>query len=72
MNYTWLLRGIPGSTKNIKFVGSLNIISAISTTGVSYSAIVTDTTTKDIFIQYIQKLMELVNKVEKYRTQKLC
>ena len=43
-NYTWLLKGIPGSTKNIQFSGSINLISAISTTGVSYTAIAKQTT----------------------------
>ena len=48
----------------IKFAGSWNIISAISTTGVSYSAVVNGTTNQSIFICYIEKLMKLVNKIE--------
>ena len=64
MNYSWLLRGASGSTKNIKFAGSWNIISAISTTGVSYSAVVNGTTNQSIFICDKEKLMKLVNKIE--------
>ena len=54
-NYSWLIKGPSGSIKNISFSGSLNIISAISSTGASYSA---------IFICYLKKLLNSVKKLE--------
>ena len=35
-DYTWLLKGITGSVKKVHLSGSINLISAISTTGASY------------------------------------
>ena len=63
-NYTWLLKGIPGSTKNIQFSGSINLISAISTTGVSYSAIAKQTTDPEWFCVFLSKLFAEIKKCE--------
>ena len=63
-NYSWLIKGPSGSIKNISFSGSLNIISAISSTGASYSAIKTGSTNAAIFICYLKKLLNSVKKLE--------
>ena len=63
-NYSWLIRGAPGSIKNISFSGSMNIISAISSTGASYSAIKTGATNAAIFVCYLKKLLNSVVNLE--------
>ena len=63
-NYSWLIKGSPGSIKNISFLGSLNIISIISSTGASYSAIKTGSTNAAIFICYLKKLLNSVKTLE--------
>ena len=57
-NYTWLLKGIPGSVKSIKFSGSINLITAISSTGASYSAFTRKTTDSNWFIWFLQKTIK--------------
>ena len=57
-DYTWGLMGVPAVTKNVRFIGSLNIISVISTTGYSYSTILTETNRSIIFIQFLKQLMK--------------
>ena len=63
-DYTWLLKGIPGSVKNVQFSGSINLISAISTTGASYSAIAKQTTDSECFCVFISKLFAEIEKSE--------
>ena len=57
-NYTWLLKGIPGRVKSIQFSRSINLITAISSTGASYSAFARKTTDSDWFIWFLQKLLK--------------
>ena len=57
-NYTWLLKGVPGNVKNIQFSGSINLITAISTTGASYSSMANKTTDSDWFIAFLHKLFK--------------
>ena len=57
-NYTWLLKGVPGSVKNIQFSWSINLITAISTTGASYSSMANKTTDSDWFIAFFHKLFK--------------
>ena len=70
-DYTWGLRGVPAVTKNMRFIGSLNIISAISTTGYSYSTILTETNRSIIFIQFLKQLMKDIKQREGIRAHEI-
>ena len=50
--------------KNVRFIGSLNIISAISTTRYSYSTLLTETNRSIIFIQFLKQLMKYIKQRE--------
>ena len=45
--------------------GSLNLISAILTTGSSYSAIVKNTTVSQTFIDYMEELIHYIETIDK-------
>ena len=66
-NYTWGIKGVPVVTKNVRFIGSLNIITAISTSGYSYSTILTETTNSKIFIQFLKQLVNNLKLNEKVK-----
>ena len=70
-DYTWGLMGVPAVTKNVRFIGSLNIISAISTTGYYYSTILTETNRSIIFIQFLKQLMKDIKQREGIRAHKI-
>ena len=57
-NYAWLLKGVSGSVKNIQFSGSINLITAISTTGASYSSMASNSTNSEWFIAFLNKLIK--------------
>ena len=63
-DYTWLKRGISGTVKNIKYCGSLSLVTAISTTGYSYSTATHNTINSDMFIIVLKKLINCVVDVE--------
>ena len=66
-DYTWGIKGVPVVTKNVRFIGSLNIITAISTSGYSYSTILTETTNSKIFIQFLKQLVNNLKLNEKVK-----
>ena len=66
-NYTWMFKGISGSTKNVQFSGSINLISAISTTGASYSAIAKQTTDSEWFCVFLSRLFVEIKKMLRNR-----
>ena len=68
-NYTWWRRGSPGITKNDVLTGSLNLISAILTTGSSYSAIVKGTTVSQTFIDYMEELIHYIETIDKIQME---
>ena len=59
-NYTWLIRGVQGSIKNIVFGGSLKLITTISSSGMSYTALTARTTNSEVFIDYLTELFKLL------------
>ena len=58
MDYTWLAKACPGSIKNIFISGSLSLITAMSTTGFTYSAMSSKTVTSYGFILALSKLFK--------------
>ena len=61
------IKGVPVVTKNVRFIGSLNIITAISTSGYSYSTILTKTTNSKISIQFLKQLVNNLKLNEKVK-----
>ena len=55
-SYAWGLKGVPTITKNIMFSGSINLITAITTTGSSYSIIKSKTSNRYSFLNFLTKL----------------
>ena len=70
-DYTWLKRGVSGTVKNIKYSGSLSLVTAISTTGHSYSAATHKTIDSDMFIIILKKLISDVVVVEHVERSKI-
>ena len=63
-DYTWLAKGYPGSIKNIIISGSLSLITAMSTTGCTYSAISSKTVNSYGFILVLKKLFKELKRRE--------
>ena len=59
-----VVEGHSGQHENIQFSGSINLISAISTTGVSYSAIAKQTTDSEWFCVFLSRLFAEIKKCE--------
>ena len=70
-DYTWAMRGVQAVIKNVRFIDSLNIISAISTTGYSYLTILAETNRSIIFIQFLKQLMKDIKQSEVIRAQEI-
>ena len=68
-NYTWWRRGSHSITKSDMLTGSLNLISAILTTGSSYSAIVKNTTVSQTFIDYMKELIHYIESIDKIQME---
>ena len=63
--------GISGSVINIKYSGSLSLVTAISTTGYSYSTATYNTTNSDMLIIVLKKLINCVVDVEHIEQSKI-
>ena len=62
--YTWLIKGAPGSMKNIQLKGSLNLVSAIASSGSTYSAISIGTMKKEGTKLFLHKLIKEIESTE--------
>ena len=63
-NYTWLIRCTSGSVKNICINDWGNLITTISSTGSSYSAITKWTTDSRVIMEYLKNLFQMVQNRE--------
>ena len=63
-NYTWTLKGVPASAKNIKFSKSINLITAIWSSGSLYTAVTKGTTDSHSFKCYLERLINDVKVTE--------
>ena len=71
-NYSWLKRGQSCSIKNIHFVNSINMISAIASNGTSlWYFKVSKTTSIEIikFLKTLFKLMKITNEIENQKLE---
>ena len=62
--YTWLKRGLPGSIKNIIFQGSLNLLTAITSSCSSYSAVLKGKTDSKMYVNFLEKLLNEIEEKE--------
>ena len=69
--YTWLKRSLPGSIKNIIFQGSLNLLTAITSSGSSYSAVLKGKTDSKMYVNFLEKLLNEIEEKEKISRDRL-
>jgi predicted PurR-regulated permease PerM len=58
LNYSWLRKGVDESIANIKFTKSISIISAITSSGTSFTAVINGTITSRLFLNYLEDLFD--------------
>ena len=61
-NYSWSRRGQPSNLSSIIFKGSISIISAIMSNGMSFTGIRVDTIKSKTFVEYIGHLLSICKK----------
>ena len=64
INYTWTLRGVSASAKNIKFSKSMNLVTAIWSSGSSYSAITKGTLNSQGFLCFLKHMISNIKETE--------
>ena len=62
-NYSWSLKGSSSSISNIIFWGSISIVSAITSNGVSIGGIRKGTIDSNSFIKYIDNWLEIWKRI---------
>ena len=63
-HYSWLRRGISWSFRNIKFQNSINMITAITTSGYSVSYLKYGTTTSQTIVDFLKVLLGFIKRVD--------
>ena len=63
-NYSWLDKGLSCWLQNIKYTGSISLLSAISSNGTHLSAVYSWTIDAKIFVQFLDSLFQYMDKKE--------
>ena len=63
-HYSWLRRGISWSFRNIKFQNSINMITAITTSGYSISYLEYGTTASQTIVDFLKVLLGFIKRVD--------
>ena len=71
IKYTWALKGVSASAKNIKFSKSMNLVTWIWSSGSSYSAITKGTTNSNSFLWFLKHLIEDIKKTENINSDEI-